>query len=367
MDKNLSQIVAELFARSTGSEDLSSRIHRIHGEIKKVIESEEAVYGKFRGLLESLREVIPDEKQRYNAALKALFTTSKLSRQEIIKAISGQIEELKILEKGLLPAQQGWRDELKAMEARSRELKNEVSKLREKLAQLESEEKAILTGMAAREKELEGAEKTVRELFASIGAEIAALQKKVEELTAESPAAQPGPSAAQRVAPKAPVESPAAQPSPSASQPTPPKAPVKSDAPSEKKEGGEKKIVIQTASPAEETKWQKKCPMCGGPLNLLELENMWQCYTCAYEEPTTGEGQVAGGTMNAPTCSPASSLDESSASFSDDDEGSKKGSSSFDTHTATKKKTCPACRKKMFWYPKEKAWRCPNCQYERRI
>jgi ribosomal protein L37AE/L43A len=383
MSKNLSQIVAEFFAKPTGGEDESSRVQRLGDEIRRVVASEDTMVGKFRGLLASFREIIPDEKQRYHAAFKALSTTAKLSRQEILRAISGQLEELTILEKGLMPAQSAWRDELKALEARSQELKNEMTKLRERLAQLENEEKAIQAGMAARGKELDLAEKSIRELLATIREEIISLNKKVEELPAEGPAVQPVPPAPQPASPgtqplpKAPAESPAVQPvsaapqpaSPGtqpppkapaeapAAQPVPPKDPVKTGGPGEKKQGGEQKIEIQTASPAEETQWQKKCPMCGGPLNLLELENMWQCYTCAYEASLD---DIQGAGTPSPAGSPASLP-------SDEGRGTEKGPSPSADHAPTKKKTCPSCRKKMFWYPQNKAWRCPSCNYERRI
>jgi len=95
-----------------------------------------------------------------------------------------------VLEKGLVPTLPGWRDELKAMEARSQQLKGEMAQLRERIAQLESEEQTVLTGIAAREKELELAEKTMMDLFADIGVEITSIKKKVEEFTAGVPAAQ---------------------------------------------------------------------------------------------------------------------------------------------------------------------------------
>ncbi len=100
----LSRIAADLFVKTKGGEELSSKIHRLRDEIKKIIESEDTIFGKFHGLVESFREIIPDEKQRYNAAIKALSTTSKVSRQDIAKAVNNQLEELKILEKGLLSA-----------------------------------------------------------------------------------------------------------------------------------------------------------------------------------------------------------------------------------------------------------------------
>ena len=274
MIKNLSQLIAELLARPMESEELSSQILRLGEELRKVIHSEDMMFGRFRGLLESFRTIIPDEKQRYQAALQALSTTSKLSRQEIIAALNAQIEELKILEKGLMPAQHAWRAALNGLEARSQQLKGEIAQLRERLGQLEGEEKAIQAGMSAQEKDLSIAESTMKELFANIGAEISALNMKMEEFTAEAPAAQPALTAA--------------PPIPPAAQPGPKAEPRNTDAASRRKKGGEQTVEIQAAPPPQDTKYRRKCPMCGGPFNLLELENIWQCYTCAYEEPNNG-------------------------------------------------------------------------------
>jgi hypothetical protein len=251
MSEDLSRIVTELFAKPMESKELSSKIQHLGEEIRKVIQSENTVFGKFHGLLESFREIIPDEQQRYLAALKALSTTSKMSPQEIKKTIRGQLEELKILEKGLVPTQHAWHDALKGMEARSQQVKGEAAQLREKLAQLESEEKALQADMSARAKDLALAEKTVRELFANIVVEISSFNKKVEEFTADAAAEQPLPPPVEPVAKKEP----------------------------------RKKTEKEAASAPQDTKFQRKCPMCGGVFNLLELENMWQCYTCAHQEP----------------------------------------------------------------------------------
>jgi ribosomal protein L37AE/L43A len=353
---NLTQIIADLFAKQTGGEELSPKIQRLRDEIKKVFEGEATVYGKFRGLLQSLRQVIPDEKQCYHAALQALSTTSKLSRQEIITAVNAQLEELKILEKGLMPALPNWRDDLKAMEARSNEIKGEIAKLREKIAQLESEEKKVLSGKAEREKELALVEKTTREFFANIRAEITSIKSKVEEFTAEGTAAQPAPPAAQPAPP-------AAQPTPPAVQPTPPKEPPKSSAPVEKKGGSERAIEIKGPPPPVDSKWQKKCPMCGGQMHLLELEKMWQCFSCAHEESTDDvQGKSAPAAETGVAASPSFVEPLASMTSHEDQE-----SSASDDQPSTKKKTCPVCRKKMYWYPDTKAWKCPSCHYERRI
>jgi len=351
MNEILSRIVADLFVKSKEGEELSSKIHRLRDEIKKVIEGEDTIFGKFRGLVESFREIIPEEKQRYNAAIQALSTTSKLNQQEIVKAVNNQLEELKILEKGLMPALPGWRDEFKVMEAKSREMRDEISKLREKIGQLESEEKGILTDMATREKEMALVEKAVGELFTDLGAEITSTKKKVEEFTAES----------------------------AASQPIPAKDSIKSDIFPEEKGGGERKGEIPRSSAPQDTEWQKKCPMCGGRMDFYSQEEMWQCYSCAYEEPKDEvlvDGEEKNEPANAPQPAPASKPGPGPSPLravhmgslsSDENEEPRKGSSLSINQPSSKKKTCPVCHKKMDWYQEEKAWRCPFCDYERSI
>jgi hypothetical protein len=345
-NENLSRIAADLFMKAKGGEELPSKIHRLRDEINKVIESEDTLFGKLRKLVASFEEIIPEEKQRYNAAVKALSTTSKLNRQEIIKAVNNQIEELKILEKGLMAAYPGWRDELKVMESKSREMRDEISKLRERIGRLESEEKGIHNEIALREKEMELVEKAVGELFIDFGSEITSFKKRIEEFTAES----------------------------AASQPIPP-----SHISSEEKAGGEQKNEIHESSAPQDTELQKKCPMCGGRMNFYSNDEKWMCYSCAYEELTKnevkGKSEEKSEYANAPKpklvpepiFDPTPPIAVSLTSLSSKENQSKKGSSLSNNQPSSKKKDCPACHKKMSWYPKEKAWRCSFCEYERRI
>jgi flagellar motility protein MotE (MotC chaperone) len=263
MSRNLSQIVADLFARPLEGKELSAQIQRLGLEMRIVMRGEDTIFGKFLGLLESFQAILPEEQQRYQAALQAISTTTKLSRQEIVRTMSGQLEELKIIEKNVIPSLTGWRDELKTMESRSQGLKGEIANLHARIAQLEGEERTVQAAMTAQQKDLEGTEKAIKQLLSDIGAELSALIKRADTLTAEAPAAQPAPPVA---------------------QPVPRKEPVKNDVPGKKKDG-EQKVEIQTPPPQQDTKFQKKCPMCGGRFNRLELERKWQCYTCAHEEP----------------------------------------------------------------------------------
>lgn len=355
MNKNLSRLAADLYKRSKGGEELSSKIDRLRDEINKVMEGEDTIFGKFRELVESFQEIIPEEKQRFNAAIKALSTTSKLSRQEIVKAVNNQLEELKILEKGLMPALPGWRDELRSMEVKAQEMRSEVSKLRERITLLEIEEKVLVNGMASREKEMELVQKAMKDLFAEIGAEIADIKQRVEEVTAESRPAQPAPKS----------------------------APLTSDDFLEEKAGGGQKDQGSKASETQDTEWQKKCPMCGGRIHLHIYENMWQCYSCAYEESAQdkvegkieeiGESKEKSDQMNSMKTVPGADslfdplLAQDEPLQSDDIQKSKKKSAIANIQSSIKKKTCPNCRKKMQWFEEEKTWRCPFCEYERSI
>jgi ribosomal protein L37AE/L43A len=348
----LSRLAAELFVMSKADEELSSKIHRLRDEIKKVMESEDTTVGKFRALVASFEKIIPEEKQRYNAAIKALSTTAKLSREEIVKAVDNMLEELKILEKGLMSALPGWRDELKVMEAKSQEMRDEISKLREKIGQLESEEKGVLSGIMARKMEMEPVEKAVGELFRDIGAEITYIKKRIGEFTAESAAAQPIPT----------------------------RDSVKSYGGSEEKGGGERTAEIPGTPLPRDAEWQKKCPMCGGRMNYHSTDGMWLCYACAYQElekaDVQGTSKEKSEPENAPepALSPEPNFDPtepitipSETLSSDEYQEPKKKSSPSNNRPSSKKKACPACRWKMDWYKMESAWRCPHCGYERRL
>lgn len=297
MSDNLTHLMADLFAKPVDGKELAAKIQGLGDEIRKIVQDEETMVGKFRGLLASFETIIPDERQRYQAALQALCITSKLSRQQILKAVSGQVGELKALEEDAMPAKNAWRDALKSLGTRALQLKGQIAQLREKLAKLEIEEQSLLAGMETQEKDLAQVEKTVKELFAGGAAEIMELSRKMEEMTAMAPVA---PAAAKPAPPKEPpkaepskaeapkVEPPKAEPPkvepPKAEPPKvePPKAePPKSESPGPRK----REARPEQVPPQQDTKYRRKCPMCGGSFNLLEFEKTWQCYVCAYEEP----------------------------------------------------------------------------------
>jgi DNA-directed RNA polymerase subunit M/transcription elongation factor TFIIS len=258
------------------------------------------------------------------------------------------------------------------MEAKSQEMRDEISKLREKIGRLESEEKGILYGMAAREKEVELVEKAVGELFTEIGAEITDIKKRIEDFTAESAVSQPiQPSDSLKSYIGSEEEGDGEQKSEIS----------ESSAPQDEEEGdGEQKSEIRESAAPQDTEFQKKCPMCGGRMNFYSTDEMWVCYSCAYEELKKDEvhskSKEKSEHTSTPKPTPASEpiLDPSSPIgvplaplFPDEYPKSKKGSSPSNNQPSSKKKTCPVCRKKMNWYQMEKTWRCPFCDYERSI
>jgi ribosomal protein L37AE/L43A len=348
----ISRIIADLAAKSEGGEELSAAIHRLSDELKKVIQSEDTIFGKFRGLLESFRGVIPDEKQRYQAAVAAMATTSKLSRQEVVGAVAGQLAELKILEKGLVSAFPGRRGEVDAMQARARDIRDEVAKLRERTAQLESEEKKLLGDIASREKESGLVEQEVGKIFADIGSDIAGIKQKIESFTSELAASQPAPSGDSIFPNGSPGEPPAPQGI------THPSAQKKSDAPEpalsggaifpdEAMGGGGEKNELPESSASRNAGLQKKCPMCGGRMDFNIGEKIWMCYSCAYEEkgdalPEASPAKSGGPELSAPGAAPGAPAPPDSGL----------------------QKKCPMCGGRMDFNIGEKAWMCYSCAHE---
>jgi ribosomal protein S27AE len=281
------------------------------------------------------------------------------------------------------------------MEAKAREMKSEITKLRERIVWLESEEKGVRNGIAAREKEMELAEKAMRELFADIGTEITGIKKKVEEIAAESASAQPIPQGDSIMTDilggkKGSNEQKIEVIEPSAPQDTKPhkKCPMCGGQMNDYGDKWQcyacaheelKKDEVQVKSESNESfapqdaESRKKCPMCGGQMS--DYGDKWQCYSCAHEESKEGEVKGKSELTNAPkpASAPAPISDlfpavvPSASLFPDEKQEQKKGSVQSQHQSLPKTKNCPVCQKKMIWYDLEKLWRCSNCDYQRSI
>ncbi len=238
------QIAADLLVKSRGEADASFDISRLHKAIMKEIAGHDDIFGKFRELLESFRDIIPEEKQRYQATLKALSCTSGLSQQDILTAAEGQLSELKKLEKGFTSALPNWRSEIKSMESKYMEIRSELSRLREEISQLEKEEETILNRMSACEGEWKSAEEGVENALATIASDISGIMEKLEEFTAESVKSH------ERVTDR----------------------------------NGECNVRKISDPQEQDVKGERNCPMCGRQIKWHEREKAWKCFICSYEE-----------------------------------------------------------------------------------
>jgi tetratricopeptide (TPR) repeat protein len=252
----LPQIAADFLARSKKSERSSLDINSLRGEIVKEMKNRKERFQKFRGSVESFQNAIPEEKRRYHTAITKSSPTSKLNQEEVSKAADRRPEEPKELREGFMSVLSDWRNNLKVMESKASEIRNEISKLREKISQLEAEEHEILNGMAAREKEGKLAKKDVEDLLVNIMGELNDIKKKIYEYTADGGSSRPITSPASTVTFGHAVQ----------------------------RTADERGSGIRRASPSQDTEDKRKCPICGGQLIWYPKKKMWKCFVCMCEE-----------------------------------------------------------------------------------
>lgn len=321
-------------------------------EIKKMAEAPDRTFGKFCEILSFLEENIPDEKKLYRTAIKALYTASEQTRQDVLKSAGIQLEEIKTVEAEVMAALPDVRAEFQIMESRLREIRDEESNLREKLAGLELEEQEIAAEMAEKQKEAGAAAETLGKVFVEIRDEIIGIKTKLESFIAEEEAT------AETAPPKSALPDSAATGLPDA-----PKGPA-----GEAGKAGE-------ISGIRNVKPQKKCPHCGSQLNFFLNEKKWMCYVCAYEEYEKIKdcAQDNSGLANLPPennsqCSPTAQLPvfiEEHGPVSKPSVNVAMEFSMTSPAPSFKKKNCPVCKKKMSWYEADKTWRCSSCEYHR--
>lgn len=289
-------VIFDLLAKAKEEKGLDSA--GLHDEIKKELEAENKTFGTFLGLVESLQDIIPKEKQRFNAAIKALAKTSGLSRQNILESADNQLEGLGNVEKKVFSALAGFGDELRDMDSRLKKTKDELSELRKKIADLEKEEQEILGSMASWEKGCKVVEQSVRKVFTDIGAEITGVRNKIEQFAAEEVPQQPipPPESAESTKRDKPGETAGTQKKieQSAAEEVPPQpaTPPVSVENAERIDAGED-IILEFPSKPGDSKWVKKCSLCGGTMDFYTTEAMWKCYNCGNEEPESASESTA--------------------------------------------------------------------------
>jgi hypothetical protein len=363
-------VIFDLLAKAREREGLDSG--RLREEIRKEIEAGDKTFGKFVELVESFQDIIPREKQRYKAAFRALSTTIGLSRQNVLESTDNQLEKLKDVENAVLASLDGFGDELRDMDSRLKKTRSELDILREKIADLEKEEQEILGSMAGLEKERNVVEHLLRKMFTDVGVEITGIRKKVEQFSDEEVSSR-------SIAP--PEEEVSSQPA---------AAPVSIES-IERGDTGEG-IETEERTPAEETGWGKKCPLCGGHMNFHSSEARWMCYTCGNEDLQVGDTERASEPKNAwnssdvaapaPAAEPATAPEpapaaETASLFEPvaasvyvtlaEHEPTPAPSEPSGKRPLSRKKPCPVCHEQMTMYVEENTWKCPSCNYQRRI
>jgi ribosomal protein L37AE/L43A len=293
-----------------GGEERSAKVHRLREEIGSVIEREYALLGKYREFAASFEALIPDEKLRHEAALQALSTTFKLSRQEIVEAFNRQQEELAVLEKA-------------------------VGELFAAMGAKPFVGKQVREGQRAESAALQPAETRNSVKDCPMCGERITFDRKENKWHCYSCAYEelPGETAVAEQQQENP-ESPPAPP---------------------------------------ETEWQKRCPMCGGQMNFHVQDERWLCYTCAHEEMPADavQGKSEGKRKQTSTSGPASAPSFAvplASMVTDESRRPKKGTalSPSPSQLAARKKNCPVCHKKMDWHQHEKIWRCFFCDHKTR-
>ncbi len=388
MNEAIIRLAADLAQQAKGGEGLSSGISRVRDAVKNAIDGEDRILGKLQAILESLRGVIPGESLRYQAAIKALSVTTKLSRPEIVAALTAQQEELAALEKHLTTALPPGLAEHQAREARSHELRNEIARLRGKIAELEKEEKEIMSSRTGGATETAAIEKAVRQVLAEISTEITAVLKNLEEPREEGDAHQPIQIVEMKTDDAVEKQSSGQkgmtnQEVPYDTAKTAERRVLSADAifpeparPSEKKQYGAQGKQKTPSEQPRVSELKKECSVCGGGLAYDAADRKWRCYFCGFEfikneiprkNEVSGSSEEKRSQSNALFAIPPSEqlFDRSTSKPSPGYWGSKKKSSPKKPPIIAK--DCPSCGKKMHAHRSGKGWQCSSCGYERRI
>lgn len=321
MKEGFSRLIAGLLEQASKGEDLSSLVGRVRALMRKELEDEDTIPGRLKALEGSLREVIPDENQRFQAACKALSATSKLKREEIASAINDQLEELAMLEKLLVTA-----------------LPQVIAEIRAELTSFKGKAGDPHVESAAQHVPDRGitspGSQTISKDSIFPGQVPVPEQKQNDEKDRD------------RAISKDSI------------------FPASAQVP-ESKPAGEN--TRKTAEPSDGV-MKQKCPLCGGRMNYSAADGKWQCHSCGFENNDDRKGR-------------REEKRESNALFAIGlteplfDRGSKNSpgypgpgkKTSFLKKLVVPAKTCPVCARKMKPAGSGKGWQCSGCGYERNI
>lgn len=246
-----------------GAQKAAMRLMSLNGGqliegIRSELEKESGVLRKFLGLVESLRDIVPEEDKRYHAALESLSQTIGVSKEDIVRAADRQLSEFENQKKSFALSLVERRAEMKVLLARANHIRSEASRLQEEINRLEEEEKSILANVKAEEAALRTTEENFAVAVEKLEKEIGETRSRIRRYLLEG--APPPDEPLMRLH-------------------------VEDDA--ETVVGGEEADDFGDTTlrpPAEKASVNTKtCPNCKNQMDWYDFDKKWKCFVCAHE------------------------------------------------------------------------------------
>lgn len=235
-----------------GGSGFAAEANGLLGQIRAQVEGAGEELQRFLGLLDAFVDIIPDEQDRYSAAVKALSHATGLTVKDVLAAADRQLAELKGQREGFSEALARWREDLHLHAAKSREIRSRIGALEREIAELEAMEKEALSQLVTGEKEVARAAAQFDSMADEFHADIeTARQKILDMVSADGAPARKAPASRKK---KEPVDEP----------------------PDLAEDEG-----IGLA--AQESDHRKICSDCKCPMDWHEIEKKWKCFVCANE------------------------------------------------------------------------------------
>jgi DNA repair exonuclease SbcCD ATPase subunit len=236
----------------------SSRfLESIRAEIKKA----GGELQKFLSLVESLREIIPDEAKRYEAASKALQESAGITRDAILAAAENQLSALGNQKKRIAQSVTAPDAVNNPLASKLEETRTRISEFKGALRKLQDEEKEILASLASEEKKGKTAEKGLDSLIRSIEEEIGEIRDKVLCYLIQGGSLSIVPESEPLENMHAAGEHTDAEPEADLI------SPMSVEPPADAKDAG-----------------VRPCPSCQNRMDWYEVDGKWKCFVCAHEE-----------------------------------------------------------------------------------
>jgi predicted nucleic acid-binding Zn-ribbon protein len=237
---------------------LSLNVGQLLEKVRCEIEKDSGELKKFLDLVESFRDIVPEEDKRYHAAMKALTHDSGSGKEALLSAADRRLSELENQKKSFALSLAGRRAEMKVLLAKPDRLKDEISRLKEELRRLEEEENNVLTNFAAEEKALTTTEEKFSAMAEALEKEILEIRRRITRYLFEG-AAPPDGHLMQLDIDADDAVSPSG----------------------EEADGFEGATFRLEAGEASGN--TKPCPNCRNQMNWYDFDKKWKCFVCAHE------------------------------------------------------------------------------------